>query len=187
MKLKLLRLCGVFFMLIFCIEDTAAANETLQIIDTTPIIPNPIVLLQDEVRYTANWNDKGTDNTITLSQEDALLVMQVASAEALNQGTEGMVKVITVILNRTRNANFPDTVWGVITQEGQFESVANGSYLKAEITPEVHEALAIVEKNQNLDSDIYAFETVSNGNALSKWFDALYKYKDHIFYTLKKD
>lgn len=145
--------------------------------------------LKEEVRYTANWNDRGTDTTIQLTQEDATWLMMVASAEALNQGETGMLHVMTVVINRVESPDFPNSVQEVIFQKlngvYQFSTVANGSIFNADITPECHTALAKLESNKNLDKNIYAFES-GERQILTKWFDVAYTYQDHTFYTLKK-
>ena len=51
-----------------------------------------------------------------------------------------MAYVIQTILNRARSDKFPDTVAGVISQEGQF-STYPGKYSKSSANPESLEAL----------------------------------------------
>jgi N-acetylmuramoyl-L-alanine amidase len=170
------------------------AKET--IIETIRVKPNAEILAEGLVTYTQHWDEDVSDNTIQLSQQDAFLLMRIASAEALNQGVEGMYKVMEVVLNRVESDAFPDTIWGVYSQtyvdkDGvvhyQFESYANGSYKTTLITGEVHLALAEIEKNKNFDKTLVAFENKNNGAILTQWFEVAYTYKDHTFYTLKKD
>lgn len=161
--------------------------EPIEIVETVTITPDPVVLLQNEVRYTAHWDEETYDDTVEISYQDTQLLMMVASAEALNQGTDGMKKVMEVILNRVESPDFPNTIQEVIYQSGQFESVTNGAIYKAEITPEVRQALAEVEKNRNADKDIVAFETSANGRTLEKYFDYMYTLEDHDFYQTKKN
>ncbi|MBP5422469.1 MAG: cell wall hydrolase [Paludibacteraceae bacterium] len=157
------------------------------IVETIPIQPDIVTLLREEVRYTKNWDEGCEDHTIQLSYEDAQLLMQIASAEAKNQGVEGMLKIMETIINRTRSDKFPDTVLEVVSEPGQFPTFSSGAYLKAEITPEVHQALAELEKNKSHDDNVVAFETESNGYSLLSYFDFYMQYKDHIFYKNKKD
>lgn len=165
--------------------EAQAPEQPIEIVETVEIEPNIKTLLENEVHYTKHWDENTYDDTIQLSIEDAQLLMKIASAEALNQGKNGMLKVMTVVINRRKDPEYPDTIWGVFSQENQFSSYLSGAWKKAEITPECHEALAELEKNRNLDTSIYAFETVSNGNTLTAWFDMAYSYRDHIFYTKK--
>ena len=183
---------GVLTMLGLCMVNsipTYSKKEPIkwEIIETTPIEPNPVELVKNEVRYTANWDADTSDNTIEVSYADAQLLMMVASAEALNQGTEGMKKIMMVILNRVSSDQFPNTIQEVVYQPGQFESVTSGSIYNAQITPEVRQALADVEKNLDYDSSIVAFETSVNGRSLERYFDYLYSVQDHDFYITKKN
>ena len=188
---RVLSILGVFFMLGNCVvsaqEIPNDEKEPIEIVETTKIEPNAVILAKEEVRYTRHWNEDLSDNTIEVSYADAQLLMMVASAEALNQGTEGMKKIMMVILNRVSSNQFPNTIQGVVYQPGQFESVTSGAIYNAQITPEVRQALADVEKNLDYDSSIVAFETSVNGRSLERYFDYLYSVQDHDFYITKKD
>lgn len=145
-----------------------------------------IAMLKDEVRYTQHWDEGCEDHTIQLTQYEAYLLMSVASAEALDQGTSGMLKVMMTIVNRQRSPEFPNTIYGVISQKGQFTSFSTGAYLTADISPEVHLALAELEMNKNHDDNLIAFESVKN-NSLLVFFDYYETFKDHVFYKIKTD
>ncbi len=157
------------------------------IVETVSIQPDIVTLLKEEVRYTKHFEEECEDHTIQLSYEDAQLIMQISSAEAKNQGVEGILKIQETIINRVKSDAFPDTVLGVVSQPGQFPTYSSGAYLKAELTPEVHLALAELEKNLNHDDNPVAFESESNGYSLLSYYDFYMKYKDHVFYKSKKD
>lgn len=117
---------------------------------------------------------------IDISKSDADLLMKVASNEALNQGEIGIRLVMSVVLNRVNDPNFPDTVREVIFQPGQFYTDGLES---AEITSEVKEALLEIECG-GLDPQIIAFEKTDN-NALDQYFSEAFVYRAHRFYTRK--
>ena len=169
------------------VPEVETFDEPLVWEKTVSIKSNPVPLLQLVVRETPWWDKAKHDSTIQLSYEDAQLLMKIAAAESANQGYEGMLKVMTVIINRTESEKFPNTIFEVVSQKNAFESYANGSYLTAEITPECHMALATIEKNKDLEKNLYAFENKNNGNKLEQWFDVVCTYKDHTFYTIKND
>jgi N-acetylmuramoyl-L-alanine amidase len=50
----------------------------------------------------------------------------VVSAEAQGEPISGQVAVASVILNRIRDARFPNSLSGVVFQPHAFESVSNG-------------------------------------------------------------
>lgn len=122
---------------------------------------------------------------IEVSYEDAQMLMKIAQAEAGNQGIEGMSSVMRVVLNRVMSDEFPDTVEEVIKQPYQFESFNNGSYENAEPSTDCHLALAQVERGLSADKEIIGFETVENGESLTRYFDYAYTIKDHNFYVTK--
>ena len=113
--------------------------------------------------------------------EDAQLLMEIAQAEAGNQGPDGMWLVMSVVLNRVNNPEFPDNIHDVIYAENQFYAEGIG---KTEISPECHEALARIERG-DVAPQIIAFEKTTN-RTLEKYFSSAFGYRDHVFYTLKK-
>lgn len=116
--------------------------------------------------------------------EDAQLLMQVAQAEAGNQGTDGQWLVMSVIINRMRSETFPDTMREVIYQKGQFATVTNGTIESAEPTADTHMALARIECGE-IAPQIIGFETTRN-KVLSEYFTEVFEYRDHSFYVESK-
>lgn len=115
------------------------------------------------------------------SYEDARLLLEIAQAEAGNQGVDGMWLVMSVVYNRVHDPEFPDNYHDVIYQPYQFYSQGIG---KTEITPECHEALAKLEMG-NVAPQIVAFEKTTS-KTLDQYFCSAFEYRDHQFYTLKK-
>lgn len=113
--------------------------------------------------------------------EEAQLLMGIAQAEAGNQGTDGMWLVMSVVLNRVENEDFPNSIRKVIYQDHQFYTKGIG---KTEISPECHEALARIERG-DIAPEIVAFERTTS-KKLDKYFSAAFEYRDHKFYTLSK-
>ena len=126
----------------------------------------------------ADAYERQCPQTIEVTQSEAQELMQIASAEALNQGETGMLMVMSVVINRVNSPDYPDTIHGVIHQSHQFYAKGMKS---AEITPEVHMALARLEMGC-LYPDIVAFERKEN-NALDVYYSEAFDYKDHTFYT----
>lgn len=60
------------------------------------------------------------------SQNDITLMANAVHGEARGEPYEGQVAVAAVILNRTQDGNFPDTISGVIFEPRAFTAVADG-------------------------------------------------------------
>jgi len=128
----------------------------------------------------ADAHERQCPQTIEVTYEEAQELMQIASAEALNQGEDGMLLVMSVVMNRVKSPDYPDTIHEVIHQPHQFYTAGMKS---AELTPEVHMALARLEMGC-LYPEIIAFEK-SNNNSLDVYFTEAFDHKDHTFYTAK--
>lgn len=118
--------------------------------------------------------------TIEVTYAEAQELMEIASAEALNQGEDGMLLVMSVIINRVSSSEYPNTIHEVIHQSHQFYTKGMES---AEITPEVHMALARLEMG-NCYPEIVAFER-SDNSSLDVYYDEAFQFRDHLFYTVK--
>lgn len=82
------------------------------------------------VGITLAWPARTVEETAfadTKAAKDNLhLLAQLVCGEARGEPYEGKVAVAAVILNRTLDDRFPDSVAGVVYQTHAFESVANG-------------------------------------------------------------
>ena len=135
------------------------------------------------------------DYTVTeLSEEDIAeeeywdqleLLALVVEAEAGNQDLTGKRLVVDVILNRVDSPYFPDTIEGVITDEGQFSSYANGAVDEAGWHMQQSDYDAVIAEiyGDRLDEDIYFFTA---GGYNPSGSDA-YQHGDHFFSYLSKE
>lgn len=119
---------------------------------------------------------------VEVSYEDAQCLMKIAEAEAGNQSVEGMALVMKTILNRVEDEDFPDTVYGVISQPGQFETYVSGQYGITEPSEKAHLALAEIETGMFADDTVIAFEVAGN-RILDKYFFYAFTLGGHDFYT----
>lgn len=76
---------------------------------------------------------------IPYTPEEFELLARVINAEAYGQPYLGMVAVGAVIINRVLSPQFPDTIYDVIHQPGQFKVVANGQ-MDRPVTEEAYRA-----------------------------------------------
>ena len=119
------------------------------------------------------------DPVLEISIDDAQLLMRTAWAEAGNQGEDGMWLVMSVIMNRVNDSDWPDNVHDVVYQQSQFATPAKLS----DVETEAHLALARLETG-SICPGIIAFETIKS-NKLDRYFDQVFEYKDHQFYAKK--
>ena len=64
----------------------------------------------------------------TPTSKDAAILAKVISGEARGEPYVGQVAVGAVIINRTKNPNFPNSVYGVVFEPGAFDAVKDGQY-----------------------------------------------------------
>lgn len=67
-------------------------------------------------------------NATSYSNEDVNLLAKVISAEARGESYEGQVAVGAVILNRVAHPSFPDSISGVVYQNGAFSCVYDSNW-----------------------------------------------------------
>lgn len=69
-----------------------------------------------------------SDGTIVeVTPEERELLARVVHAEARGESLEGQIAVAAVVLNRVRSPKFPNTIWEVLHQSGQFTPVEQGN------------------------------------------------------------
>lgn len=101
----------------------------------------------------------GSDNS-----HNEYLLARLAMAEAEGESIEGKAMVIRVVLNREQRSDFPDTIEGVIFEEGQFTPVENGRFERVEPNAECWAALdmVLIDGWDESEGALY-FEAVYNG------------------------
>lgn len=164
-------------------SETSKIQAPPEIIETTAIKPDVVAMARELVRSTKLQD--GEDNTLQISYEDAQRLMMIAEAEAGDQGVEGMLKVMEVVMNRVESGEYPDSIREVIEQPYQFQPVTEGVYYTTVPSVNAHLALAELEKNLNPDKNIIAFETVENSKTLEQYFNYAYTFRGHDFYVKK--
>jgi N-acetylmuramoyl-L-alanine amidase len=71
-------------------------------------------------------NIPGNSKAMSHDNHDINLLARLITAEAGGEPFKGQVAVASVILNRTADSKFPETIAGNIFKPHQFESVSNG-------------------------------------------------------------
>ena len=100
---------------------TDGMESAIEITEPCPIVLNNI----DDSNAVADA-PQGTETAptvykdIVVSEEDGKLLEAILWAEANNQSFEGQKAVIEVIFNRVLSDEWPDTIYDVLSQRGQF-------------------------------------------------------------------
>lgn len=72
-------------------------------------------------------------------KDDVQLLAQVVCGEARSDSYEAKVAIAAVVLNRTRDPRFPESVAGVVYQTHAFPTVRSGKFYR-DTTPECYRA-----------------------------------------------
>lgn len=114
-------------------------GESLQsVIAMNPQIENPNIIFPGQEINTSKTEHSGIDATTQHRQNtdnsgyvasayEKDLLARLVEAEAGGEPYAGKVAVADVVLNRVHSGEFPNTIAGVIYQQGQFQPVADGS------------------------------------------------------------
>lgn len=130
-------LAGNGASMLFANERCLWGVKTNRLLNGTMWVPlNPLVKALGLTAY-----GTGSSSTRTISgsyraitpasqyynQNDLYWLSRIVSAESRGEPIQGQIAVGNVILNRVRSRNFPNTVYGVVFQTGQFSPVSNGT------------------------------------------------------------
>jgi len=107
------------------------------------------------------------DDVIDYRQKDVDLLARVIFAEARGEPYEGQIAVGAVVLNRVEDPCFPNTIEGVIYQDGQFTSVDNG---QIDLTPGVTAYNAAYDAIDGIDPSNQALYFYNPEKAETLWW-----------------
>ena len=116
----------------------------------------------------------------TFTEQESLVLQKIAVAEAGIEGIGGMAFVMQTVINRMESDEFPDTIYDVVSEPGQFSTFSNGSYEKAEPTENSMKALELLKVLGN-QGQLY-FEITSEDSWQSRNLRRLFTYSNHTFY-----
>lgn len=76
----------------------------------------------------AGVSEAAAQKSGTVSSNDVYVLSKIISGEARGESYLGQVAVGAVIVNRVKNPNFPNSVYGVVFEPGAFSAVSDGQY-----------------------------------------------------------
>lgn len=167
--------------LFICSKQTCAAPG----IDYPVIEPPKVIIISEEpeeiVPSTIEYEECAEDDEEILSEEDIELIALVTMAEAEGEPEEGKRLVIDTILNRvdSKGEGFPDTVYDVVYQSGQFTSMHNGRVDRCYVQEEIYN-LVKEELECRSNYDVMYFTAGSYG----KYGRRMFPVGNHYFASL---
>ena len=168
---------GIMMMTGADVQPDQEEIQQIEIVQETAVAPLEIDAPEGEVIAR-------THDVHVYTQEDADLIKRIALAEGEIEGADGMWMIMSVIVNRVSDPDYPDTVTGVVYQKNVFSCLKDGNFAKAKTTSEeAEEAFARIEAG-DICPQIIAFEGTKS-NVLDKWFSEAFTFRHHKFYTKK--
>lgn len=110
------------------VEAKPKAAETTEIVEETTITEEATKEIIEESTTVAETTVNEPETTDTVQWSDVDLIARCVWAEARGESYAGQVAVAEVILNRVKHRDFPDTVYDVIYERGQFVTASSLPY-----------------------------------------------------------
>ena len=88
------------------------------------------------------------------TDEDMYVLSHIISAEAGNCSEDMMLSVGSVVLNRVADDRFPDTIYEVVFQEGQYSPTWNGAYYAEPTEKACEVAEELLEEGSAIDQSV---------------------------------
>ena len=167
-------------------NEHVTKNNYIELTEMASNSPNP------EAEQSSNSNNEvvavfqSSNSTISLTKDDIYLMSQVVYAESKGEPFDGKIAVASVILNRTTDSQFPDTIHGVITQKNAFSCVRNG---KIDVVPDGDSYNAVLKAIEGYDPTNEALYFYNPKIATCSWMKGVEKTGEkiigqHVFFNV---
>ena len=91
---------------------------------------------------------------VSADNEEVQLLAKLINAEAGDASRETQIAVASVILNRVQSDTFPDTIYDVIYQEGQYPPVQNGTFDQTPNASSLESALYVYQNGSQIPANV---------------------------------
>lgn len=167
--------------------DGSPGIETKEQEETIIETKEPEVILTTAAEEEPEERSENDIKKRKLDPEDKEVLKRMAMAEAEGEGTAGKALVMMVILNRTMDEEFPNSVKDVAFQKVgehyQFSTVISGGrYFTTEPDAECEEAISMIENGWDESEGALYFENCPGESWQSRNCEFLFKYGNHKFY-----
>lgn len=109
---------------------------------------------------------------IEFDDDDFEILYKITEAEGTGQSIESKENIVSSIINRIYDSNFPSTIEDIVFQEGQYSPIGDKRYYTVTVTEETKEAVHNVIDN-DVGHDCIYFCNYDNvkSSKLRRWFD----------------
>lgn len=147
-----------------------------------------MVACEDKIGWVYSKYIRDTETPIIeFTDKELEILYRITEAECTGQSIEAKENVVSSIINRLYDSNFPSTIKDIVFQDGQYSPIRDRRYYTVKVTDETKEAVHNVVKNGVTHDCIYFcnYDKVTSSK-LRKWFDSLeFVFKDssnHSYY-----
>lgn len=135
--------------------NTSVVESTTELTTTTTSTTQPTTEKTKTTTPTKATATKPTNKvTQTYSKDDLYVLSHIINAEAGGESDECQLAVGSVVLNRVNHKSFPNTIYGVVFQKGQYSPTWNGSYYKTPTDRAVKNAKYLLENGSILPPNV---------------------------------
>ncbi|MCD7745637.1 MAG: cell wall hydrolase [Lachnospiraceae bacterium] len=125
-----------------------------------------------------------------MSETDYYTLLRIVEAEATGSDIVSKMMVAGVVLNRTKDSHFPDTIYDVVWQDSQFQPTTDGRIYSCSVTDETIEAVERVLSGEDYSQGALFFVARDSADLSNLyWFDSslvwLFEYEGHDYYTFQ--
>lgn len=145
------------------------------------------IMYDSHVRYKNTYD---LSNILCKKSDKCSVLAEAAYFEARNQGDEGMLAVMKVVLNRTKHTKWPNTIKGVVYYKCQFSYTCDGSLKKAKYDREQWDrsyrlAYMLLSRYKDIDlkGSTHYHTTKIKPPYWAKEFKKIVVIQDHVFYN----
>lgn len=125
-----------------------------------------------------------------LSDEDYQALLRIVEAEATSEDLKGKILIANVVFNRVRVRGFPNNVYDVIFDPGQFSPIRDGRFFSVPITNSTIEAVnrALAGEDYSQGALFFVARSMADADNVA-WFDRdlkrLFRHGVHEFFAYK--
>lgn len=120
---------GWNIFLLFMQEEQTKDCEFLPIINTEPKIEQMVCRKIESNKASVKKEKQKKQKKIVVSNKDVMNLARIIQAEnGGHEDDEALVLTGVVVLKRVKSKYYPDTIMGVISQNGQYSTYADGKF-----------------------------------------------------------